>query len=224
MQTQGGKAADVTCSVLSANGTGAAARTAMQARNAVSRMEHPLVSYTEDLVEKPAGYGLPCAKCRTYYSAQLDACPVCNSAQRVSGRNQGEVSAGPEAPPDGAVLDAERERFLREFKAQLYAAHMQINPTAEANCALAGDGDGASHERASVCKDCYDRLRERADLAEAALHMDLKEATQIIYEAVWADPTDSTKTYRNAAMALLNELRRRAGIASVLGPMQRLAH
>jgi hypothetical protein len=224
MQSQGGKAADVTRSIPSANGTGVAARTAMQPSNPARRLERPVVSTPEDPIEKPIGYGLPCAKCRTYYSAQLDACPVCKSAERVSGRKEGDVSAAPVPQPDGEVLDAERERFLREFKAKLYAAHMQINPTAETACVLAGDGDGAGHERASVCKDCYDRLRERADLAEAALHMDLKEATQIIYEAVWADPTDSTKTYRNAAMALLNELRRRAGIASVLGPLQRLTH
>jgi hypothetical protein len=223
MQTQGGKAVDVTRSIPSANGTGIAARTAVQPSNPARRLDRPVVSTPDDPLEKPVGYGLPCAKCRTYYSAQLDACPVCKSGERVSGCNE-EVSAVPKSQPDGEVLDEERERFLREFKAKLYAAHMQINPTAEAACALASDGDNASHERASVCKDCYDRLRERADLAEAALHMDLKEATQIIYEAVWADPTDSTKTYRNAAMALLNELRRRAGIASVLGPLQRLAH
>lgn len=224
MQTQGGKAADVTRSVRSANGTEHSTRTPMQPGKPQRRQEYPVVPPPEDLSEKPIGYGLPCAKCRTYYSAHLDVCPVCHTAQRVSGRMEEEISSAAESQSDGAVLDVERERFLREFKAQLYAAHMQINPTGEATCAFATDGDVARHERATVCKHCHDRLRDRADLAEAALHMDIKEATQIIYEAVWADPTDSTKTYRNAAMALLNELRRRAGIASVLGPMQRLAH
>ena len=33
---------------------------------------------------KPAGYGLPCAKCRTYYAADLTSCPVCKSSERVS--------------------------------------------------------------------------------------------------------------------------------------------
>ena len=31
-------------------------------------------------------YGLPCAKCRTYYSADLTACPVCSCGERVSAR------------------------------------------------------------------------------------------------------------------------------------------
>ena len=47
---------------------------------------------------------------------------------------------------------------------------------------------------------------------EAALHIDLKEAAQIVYEAVWSDPSDPSKTYRNAARALLTELRQRSGI------------
>jgi hypothetical protein len=59
---------------------------------------------------------------------------------------------------------------------------------------------------------------------EAALHVDLKEAAQIVYDAVWADTSDSNKTYENAAQALLTELRRRAGISAVLGPLQPLAH
>ena len=42
--------------------------------------------------------------------------------------------------------------------------------------------------------------------------MDLKEAAQIIYDAVWADPSDPNKTYQNAAGALLAELRKRAGM------------
>jgi hypothetical protein len=54
--------------------------------------------------------------------------------------------------------------------------------------------------------------------------MDLKEAAQIIYDAVWADPSDPGKTYQNAASALLTELRKRAGITTVLGPFQPLTH
>jgi hypothetical protein len=37
------------------------------------------------------------------------------------------------------------------------------------------------------------------DVCEAALHIDLKEAAQIVYDAVWADPSDPSKTYINAA-------------------------
>jgi uncharacterized OB-fold protein len=29
-------------------------------------------------------YGLPCANCRAYYPAILEACPVCSSVERVS--------------------------------------------------------------------------------------------------------------------------------------------
>jgi len=42
--------------------------------------------------------------------------------------------------------------------------------------------------------------------------MDLKEATKIVYDAVWSDPSDPSKTYQNAAQALLTELRKRSGI------------
>jgi len=53
--------------------------------------------------------------------------------------------------------------------------------------------------------------------------IDAKEAAHLVYEAVWSDPSDPSKTYINAAQALLNELRRRAGIPTVLGPFQTLA-
>jgi hypothetical protein len=53
--------------------------------------------------------------------------------------------------------------------------------------------------------------------------VELKEAAQIIYDAVWADPSDPNKTYQNAASALLTELRKRAGMTTVLGPFQPLS-
>jgi len=59
---------------------------------------------------------------------------------------------------------------------------------------------------------------------EAALLMDLKEASQVIYDAVWADTSDSHKTYSNAAQALLNEVRRRAGMKLVITRPQTLSH
>ena len=68
------------------------------------------------------------------------------------------------------------------------------------------------------------RLQQRVDQLEAALHMDLIEATRVVYEAVWSDPSDPSKTYQNAASAMLTEMRKRAGIAVVLGPLQPLAH
>jgi len=32
----------------------------------------------------PIRYGLPCASCRLYYSAELNACPICQCTERVS--------------------------------------------------------------------------------------------------------------------------------------------
>ena len=59
---------------------------------------------------------------------------------------------------------------------------------------------------------------------EAALHIDLREAAQVIYDAVWSDPSDPSKTYLNAAQAILTELRKRAGIGAVLGPLKPRPH
>ena len=74
----------------------------------------------------------------------------------------------------------------------------------------------------------FGMLREAAllqlELLEAARHIDLKQATQLIYDAVWSDPSDPSKTYQNAAQAVMGELRRRAGISAVMGPLQTLAH
>ena len=53
---------------------------------------------------------------------------------------------------------------------------------------------------------------------------DPKEAAEIVYTAVWADTSDPSKTYQNAAAALLNELRNRAGLGVILGPNRSLAH
>jgi len=177
------------------------------------------------------GYGLPCAKCKTYYAADLTACPVCKDTERVSPLAASTVATVPsslpdasvELGPDEAALEAERERFLREFKAQVYASHMQINAAASFRCNQEANHEGG-FEPAAVCQSCYGHLQERVDLMEAALHIDLKEAAQVVYDAVWSDPSDPNKTYLNAAQALLTELRKRAGIATVLGPLQPLPH
>jgi len=188
----------------------------------------PAVSRSLPVVDSPAaspspkhsGYGLPCLKCRTYYSADLEICPVCKSTERVS-PVIGPVSASAkinENLPDPAALEEERERFLREFKAQTFASQMQINATANMRCAKEEVHHG-SFEAAAVCQGCYDHLQERVDVLEAAMHMDVKEAAQIVYDAVWADPSDPGKTYQNAAQALLAELRKRSGITPVFGPL-----
>jgi hypothetical protein len=173
---------------------------------------------------RPSGYGLPCAKCRTYYAANLPACPVCKAAERVSPLPTGEPEGAELAMSvEDAALEQERENFLREFKAQVYSSHMQINAAASFRCENEQNHPG-SFEPAAVCQTCYDHLNNRVDILEAALHIDVKEATQVVYEAVWADPSDPSKTYQNAATALLAELRRRAGFDQVLGPNKSLAH
>jgi len=167
------------------------------------------------------GFGLPCSNCRLYYPANLDVCPACNSKDRVSpsvAPPAPKAQAAAEPAPDSAVVEQEREAFLKEFTSQLFTAHAEAADST-AMCTLAQrHAQGA--EAASICKPCYDRLQERVDVLEAALHMDLKEAAQIIYDAVWADPSDPNKTYTNAASALLSELRKRSGISTLLGPFQ----
>jgi len=64
---------------------------------------------------KPIGYGLPCAHCKTYYAADLQACPVCKARQRVSAAEPLTTVAPAEQLPDPKQLEEERERFLQEF-------------------------------------------------------------------------------------------------------------
>jgi len=174
---------------------------------------------------KSSGYGMPCANCRLYYPANADSCPACNSRERISPNVVPAIpkaQAAAEPLPDTAIVEQEREAFLKEFKSQLFAAHAEVASSPVA-CTL-GEHHAQTLEPASICKPCYDRLQERADVYEAALHIDLKEAAQIIYDAVWADPSDPSKTYTNAASALLSELRKRSGVSSLLGPFQPLGN
>jgi hypothetical protein len=171
-----------------------------------------------------ACYGLPCANCGTYYDADQSVCPVCKSDQRVS------PTAAPaplmqSADPLPSVddLEEEREQFLKEFRSQLFSAHMQVNAAASFRCSLEENHEGSS-EPAAVCRGCYEHLQQKADQMEAALHLDLKEAAQIVYDAVWADPSDPSKTYQNAASALLTEVRKRAGLNMVLTTLQPYKH
>lgn len=175
--------------------------------------------------QKGAGYGLPCSKCRAYYPADLDACPICKSAERVSAAAVAALPVVPAAaaPQSSASLEDERERFLRQLKSQVFASHTQINTAATFRCVLEHNHDG-DFEPAAVCHTCYGDARQLADRLEAALHIDVKEAAQIVYNAVWADTSDPSKTYQNAAAALLTELRNRAGISAVLGPNRSFTH
>jgi hypothetical protein len=183
-------------------------------------------SSATDAPVKVSGYGLPCAKCRLYYPADLDICPTCHHHERVSPvvpRVQKKLTQTvPDPVPDSAVVEQEREEFLRQFKSQLMEAHAGVVNASGVACLLAEHRPGDETD-AVACKACYERLQERVDVCEAALHMDAKEAAQIIYDAVWADPSDPSKTYENAANALLGEIRKRGGMNSLMGPFQPLS-
>lgn len=183
-----------------------------------------LQSNAVDSAPQRVFYGLPCSNCGTYYGSDLSVCPICKCSERVSPTAAAApVVVQPEPLPGVDQLEEERERFLKEFKAQLFSAHTQINAAASFRCSL--DGNHANgYEPAEVCKSCHDRLQNRADLMEAALHIDLKEAAQVIYDAVWSDPSDPSKTYQNAAQALLTELRKRAGLDLVLTTLHPYKH
>lgn len=161
------------------------------------------------------GYGLPCLQCGTYYTADLTACPRCKTTERVSPRAGAvAVSTAAQEAPASDIVEQEREKFLKEFKAQLFQNHSQIGGSASLRCSVPGyhpEGEPV----ADVCRSCYDRVNERADRMEAAMRIEVADATKIIYDAVWADTTDPTRTYQNAALAFLAELHRRAGIAAV---------
>jgi hypothetical protein len=174
------------------------------------------------VVPRATGYGMPCSNCKTYYAFDLKACPVCKATERISPTAAPLRSTVAETCPDPVALEEERERFLREFKSQVFASQMPLNPTAGSHCSREENHPNGP-EPAIVCQGCFDHLQERVDVLEAALHMDLKEATQIIYDAVWADTSDTTKTYENAAHALLSELRKRSGVTQVFGLMQPLS-
>lgn len=171
------------------------------------------------------GYGLPCSNCGTYYTADQSVCPICKCAERVSPNAIPAPALPQPASPSSEFdeLEQERELFLKEFKSQLFSAHMQINAAQSFRCGL-DEKHKEEHQPAAICRSCYDQAQTRADQMEAALHMDAKEAAQIVYDAVWSNPSDPSKTYLNAAQALLTELRKRAGINMLMTTLQPYQH
>jgi RNA polymerase subunit RPABC4/transcription elongation factor Spt4 len=165
---------------------------------------------------KRTGYGLPCSKCHTYFAADLTACPMCGSSDREGVQTIAAPMAAvarEEYVPTFEEIEAEREAFLREFKGQLYASPLESQQGQEGNrtCTFTSCHP-LETEEATICSSCYSLVADRADRLEAALHIDLREATRIVYEAVWADPSNPNDSYKNAAHALLDVLRKRAGI------------
>ena len=206
-----------------ANHVTAAAVQAALAKEAGVRRSDVLAG---DSPRKQSGYGLPCAKCHLYYPADLDACPTCKHNQRVSPVVPKvlpkRVETAPDPIPEPDVLENEREEFLKQFRAQLLEANNAANAQ-HAACKFSGQHVAEAAD-AEICVACYERLEERLEIFEGALQIDLKEAAQIVYDAVWADPSDPGKTYENAASALLGELRKRAGMNSTVTPFQPLSN
>jgi hypothetical protein len=188
------------------------------------RVAKPTPTMATQVAPRQVGYGMPCATCKTYYAADLPSCPVCKGGERVSPTAVPLRSTVPpsELCPDPVALEEERERFLRDFKAQVFASQLPISVNPSVRC-VHEENHPSGSEPPAVCQGCYDHLQERVDVLEAAMHMDLKEATQIVYDAVWGDPSDPTKTYENAAHALLAELRKRSGVTQVFGLLQPLS-
>jgi hypothetical protein len=188
---------------------------------------------------RQARFGLPCANCKAYYDSELPACPICNWAERVPvGEAEAKSANILKKPLAGVLQDAlgsfvhldsppecgpplqlaphceeDDEPFLLESRLLLYAHSDEIDARQTRLCVLDENHDTQS-EYASICLSCYNRLRQKLARTEAALLMDLREASQIVYEAVWTDPApaDPSRTYQRAAQALLSELCQRAGV------------
>jgi len=170
----------------------------------------------------PVRFGLPCARCKAYYSSDLPACPICKCAERVPAEKAETESANISQKPLAAVLqppmqlalhcDGDGKRFRLQSRLLLCAHTEEINVGVRSLCIL-DENHNTQSEYASICLSCYERLREKLARTEAALLIDLGEAAQIVYRAVWADPSpvEPSRTYQSAAQALLNELCHRAG-------------
>ena len=170
-------------------------------------------AFEPGIIAKGVGYGMPCSHCRAYYPADMEACPICKSRERLKPGKAvaATVSASTAtAHSEEAKLLAEERERLRELKSQIYASQPQV-PATTFRCALDQNHDSAV-EPAAICHTCYEQARRDTDRVEGALRMDVKDAAKIVYEAVWADTSDPDKTYYNAAVALLGELKKRAGM------------
>ena len=150
----------------------AVVQAALGKETSARRMDSSSASGSPADARKISGYGLPCAKCHLYYPADLDVCPTCKHNERVSPvvpKIPPRVAQADVDPiPDTAVVEQEREEFLRQFKSQLLEAHAEVVNPEESVCKFVEhhSGEPASAE---ICPACYERLQERLDVFEAAL-------------------------------------------------------
>ncbi len=150
---------------------------------------------------KPVGYGLPCAQCRTYYWADLKACPVCKSTERVSAiqaKNPAATSTGKPLP----------EPVVLGFKAPSASSQRSAQPSAFSPC-IREEHHQHGFAPAAICQDCYEHVQEH--VLESALNMEVKQVARIIYEAIWVDSCDPSKACQNVARALVSALCKPSG-------------
>src|SRR5215467_13459310 len=112
------------------------------------------------IAAKHTGYGLPCSHCKTYYAADLPACPICKSQQRVSPSAPAPTSALREQLADPEELERERERFVQEMNSQVFASPLPQDLSSSAQYCTYVENHGNSPQPASICQDCYGHLQE----------------------------------------------------------------
>src|ERR1700693_149475 len=96
-------------------------RAGVHLAQSVPQKERSTAAAPGEAVHRSSGYGLPCSKCRLYYSASLDVCPTCNHKERVSPNVVPVLpksQAAAEIVPDSELVEQEREAFLKEFKSR----------------------------------------------------------------------------------------------------------
>lgn len=198
------------------------------------------------------GYGLPCRNCTAYYAANVIGCPYCGSVERspATGTNtlhppvfkekdpcdlQSNIQdarsrARLDAPPGNIPVSNEALGGTpRNPDGQLSVSHSlsanPINPLQALPCSVEGNHINGN-QPAAVCTSCYTEITERLQQIEAALCIDVRETAQLIYDAVWLDPSpsDSTRTYKNAAEAVLREIGRRANLTWQTKSLAAYAH
>ncbi len=199
-----------------------------------NRITPPPTAADHQTVAEPkrVGYGLPCARCQAYYAADLNVCPYCQCPDRVAAGEQEimrpssvlkeEIAHRAELPHAEILPGSDEDEPLFAESALSKVGEIYTAPVVR--CVIGQHDDEA--EPAAVCRSCYSELKQRLERIEAALSIETREAAQIIYDAVWADPSppDPTRTYQNAAQAILNELRQRAGLALFMSTMRPYTH
>ena len=177
----------------------------------------------EQLEKKAAGYGLPCSHCHAYYPADMRACPICKSTERVSPTARVIHSTVPAAaqPAPKPAIDDERERFLKELKSQAFASHTQINTAATFRCVLEHQHTGATSQPPFAIAATAKPVSRPT--ASRPLCRGCQGSGEIVYDVVSADTSDPDVASLNADKRPALRVRKRAGIGLLLGANKPLA-